>query len=79
LIRLKIRARGFAFDNPDFAFRPESHYIDPKATIRHKFLDHRKTVAGKVATHPARQHLARLQFGTTAGSGIKRNRHIPQT
>ena len=63
LIRPKIGPAGFAFDNPDFAFRPQGHDIHPQARRRHQFLDTDEIELPQRTRHPALKALSGKQAG----------------
>lgn len=62
LVGLEIGAAGFAFNNPNLAFRTERHDIDAKSAFGHEFFYRHKVVAQQVAANTAGQKLAGLQI-----------------
>lgn len=58
VISLKIRAAGFAFDDPDLTFWPQRHDIDAQAGGGNEFLDRNEIMAAQVPADAPRNALA---------------------
>jgi len=64
-VGLEIGTTGFAFDHPDFTFRPQRHDIDAQPQCRHQFFDADEIMTAQMTAHATGQSLAGQQGGDT--------------